>query len=102
MHVIFGNKHLEALYEKGSSPKFKGLQKNVLKKYMMRIQAISAANTYYDLWHHPSYKFEKLNTGKYSIRVDGKWRLEFTIDWEDDPPTKGQVTITNLSNHYGD
>lgn len=67
----------------------------------MRIQDIEAATTIYDLWAKPSLNFETYKS-IYSIRVDGKWRLEFDINWEDKDKTKGEFLIEELSNHYGD
>jgi len=100
--VSFGNRKLAALYTSGKSTKYR-LPPQVLKKFFMRVQALEAATSIYDLWKNPALNFERLEgTDRCSVRVDGSWRLEFTVAWEDDPPTKGEITITELSNHYGD
>lgn len=102
MKVSFSNRKLEELYTRGRSTKYR-LQPNVLKKFFMRVQSLEAAMSIYDLWKNPALNFERLEgTEKCSIRVDGSWRLEFTVAWEDDPPTKGAIKVTELSNHYGD
>ena len=100
MEFKFSNNKLKELYETGQSKKYK-LPKNILKKFFMRIQDIEAATTIYDLWTKPALNFEKYKS-IYSIRVDGSWRLEFDVKWEDKEKTKGEFLIKELSNHYGD
>lgn len=105
MDFDFSNKNLVKLYTTGTSPKHRGLPRNVAKNFVARVNEIESATDIYDLWHKPSLNFEKLKgkkKGTCSIRVTGKWRLEFKIDWEDDEQTKGFCLITELSNHYGD
>ncbi len=102
MKVSFGNRKLKELYTSGRSTKYR-LQPKVMKKFFMRMQSLEAATSIYDLWKNPALKFERMaGSDRCSIRVDGSWRLEFTVAWEDDPPTRGAITVTELSNHYGD
>ena len=102
MKVSFGNRKLAALYRDGKSTKYR-LPPHVLKKFFMRVQSLQAATSIYDFWKNPALNFEGLEgADTCSIRVDGSWRLEFTVAWEDRPPTKGAITVTELSNHYGD
>lgn len=102
MKVSFGNRKLKELYTCGRSAKYR-LPPQVLKKFFMRVQSLEAAASIYDLWKNPALNFEHLDgTDGYSVRVDGSWRLEFSVTWEDNPPTKGQIAVTELSNHYGD
>ena len=102
MKFSFSNKKLKELYTCGRSNKYR-VPPHVLKKFFMRVQSLEAATSIYDFWKNPSLNFECLEgTKKCSIRVDGSWRLEFTVAWEDNPPTKGDIDITELSNHYGD
>jgi plasmid maintenance system killer protein len=102
VNVSFGNRKLEALYTSGKSTKYR-LPPQVLKKFFMRMQSLEAATSIYDFWKNPALNFKSLaGTDRCSVRVDGAWRLEFTVAWEDDPPTKGAITVTELSNHYGD
>lgn len=102
MEYLFNNKHLNDLYHRGKSRKYKP-PPSTLKKFFMRIQQIEAANDIYDLWKTPSLNFEKLKgyEDKYSIRVDDQWRLEFCIKWQNKEKTKGIVSIVELSKHYG-
>jgi proteic killer suppression protein len=101
----FNDKNLIKLYTTGKSPKHRGLPGNVVKNFIARIGEIESATDIYDLWHKPSLNFKKLKGKKKdycSIRVTGKWRLEFKVDWEDKEQTKGFCLIIELSKHYGD
>lgn len=105
MKCAFGNKHLQELYTKGRSKKHPAVTSNppLLRKFSMRVQQLEAAVSIYDLWKNPGLNFERLSgSNRCSVRVDGAWRLEFEVAWADDPPTKGDITILELSNHYGD
>ena len=68
----------------------------------MRVQQLEAAVTIHDLWKTASLNFEALRdqTNRYSVRLDRKWRLEMTIEWEDRQKTKGVISLTELSKHY--
>jgi len=102
MEWEFANKHLEDLYTKGASKKFKFMDRKLCAKYVERVGRIEAAETIYDLRDPPSMKFEVLEgyENRFSIRVDGKHRLEFEIDFEDEGKTFGAVTIVTVSKHY--
>lgn len=103
MQRVFGNKHLEELYVGGRSRKYRAVNDKLLKKFIMRVQQLEAAVSIYDLWKTPGLNFERLSgSNRCSVRVDGAWRLEFEVAWTDDPPTQGDITILELSNHYGD
>jgi proteic killer suppression protein len=103
LQVIFLNKNIETLYKVGKNRKY-SLQPQVLKKFFMRIQQLEAALTVYDLWNTPSIQFEKMqgHTNKYSLRIDGSWRLEMEIDWQKNDKTTGIFNILEISKHYGD
>ena len=102
MEWKFANKHLEELYTKGRSKKFKYINKRLCEKFIERIGRIAAAETIFDLREPPSMRFEALEgfENRFSIRMDGKHRLEFEIDFEDDNKTFGFVTIVAVSKHY--
>ncbi len=102
MEYEFNNKHLIDLYQKGSSKKYKFVTKSIAKKMLLRINAISASDSIYDLYEPPSMEFEALEGIKdgFSIRIDQKHRLEFMMNFEDEEKTYGKVTITNVSKHY--
>lgn len=102
MEYVFANKHLEDLYTKGSSKKFKFMDKKLCEKFVERIGRIEAAETIYDLREPPSMEFEALqgDENRFSIRVNIKHRLEFEIDFEDEDKTFGFVTVVTVSKHY--
>ena len=100
----FAKKDLVKLYTTGNCRKYRGLPDSVRKKFVARIAQIEAAHTIHDLWKTPSLNFEKLE-GKgnlYSVRVDGKWRLEIEVEWDDEEQAKGVFYIKDLNKHYGD
>lgn len=70
----------------------------------MRIQQLEAAYTIHDLQKTSSLNFEKMQgtENSFSVRLNKKWRLEMDIEWEDDKQTRGKITVTELSKHYGD
>lgn len=103
MQCVFGNKHLEELYTAGRSKKYRAVNGPLLRKFTMRVQQLEAAVSIHDLWKNPGLNFERLQgENRYSIRVDVAWRLEFAVAWADVPQTRGDITILELSNHYGD
>ncbi len=59
MQLNFSNTDLEKLYTEGQSRKYK-LPKDIVKKYIMRINSIHAANTIHDFWADPTLNFERL------------------------------------------
>ncbi|MEA3347589.1 MAG: type II toxin-antitoxin system RelE/ParE family toxin [Pseudomonadota bacterium] len=102
MEFGFANKHLEDLYTKGSSKKFKFMDKKLCEKFVERIGRIESAETIYDLREPPSMEFEALQgyENRFSIRMNIKHRLEFEIDFEDEDKTFGFVTVVTVSKHY--
>ncbi len=102
MEWKFANKHLEEIYTKGGSKKLKFMDKKLCVKFVERVGRIEAAETIFDLREPPSMKFEALrgHENRFSIRLDGKHRLEFEIEFEDEEKTFGFVTIVTVSKHY--
>jgi len=102
LEVIFNSKKIEDLYVTGKSTKLK-LDKKVVYSFFEVVAILEAAINIYDLWKQPSLNFEKLiNTeNRYSVRLDRKWRLELTIDWQDEKMIVGIIGIEDITNHYG-
>jgi len=98
----FKYKKIEDLYVTGKSTKLK-LHKKVVYSFFEVVAILEAAINIYDLWKQPSLNFEKLiNTeNRYSVRLDRKWRLELTIDWQDEKMIVGIIGIEDITNHYG-
>jgi len=99
----FGSKHLVELYTQGHSRKYK-LPPAIVKKFIMRVDQIEAATTIHDFWKTPSLNFEKMQgeENQYSMRIDKGWRLEMEIVWTNKEKTIGDVTILDITKHYGD
>ena len=102
MQVIFKDKYLQDLYEgqpvKGK-PKY---SENVLDKFALKIQTIENAITIQDLKKLRGLNFEALKgnlLGFYSIRVDRKYRIIFSIE-KDTILVQDVVIIEELSKHY--
>jgi proteic killer suppression protein len=98
----FSDRHLQDVYEKGRSGKYKFIDKALAVKIVERVGRIDAAVTIYDLRVPPSMQFEALEgyANRFSIRLDGKHRLEFEIDFENAEKTVGFVRIVTVSKHY--
>ncbi len=103
MNVEFEKKYLQELFETGQSfDKKHRLPQQIIKKYCLRVVTLQNAPNQEALYPLKSLNFEALTgdkIGTYSIRIDLKYRLEFTLRQEDDT----SVTICNLleiSNHY--
>jgi plasmid maintenance system killer protein len=102
LEIAFRDKKLLGLYEFGSGTKLK-LENRVVQSFFEVIAILEAAKDIYDLWKQPSLNFEKLQGegNRYSARLGRKWRLEMSIEWQDEEMTVGVITIEAISNHYG-
>ena len=98
----FSDRHLQDVYEKGRSGKYKFIDKALAVKFVERVGRIEAAVTIFDLREPPSMRFEALEgyANRFSIRLDGKHRLECEIDFANEEKTVGFVQIVKVSKHY--
>jgi plasmid maintenance system killer protein len=101
VEVSIFSKELLKLYQTGKSKKY-ALPSNVLKSFFEIIEILRAAENIYDLWKEPSLNFERLKgtEKRYSLRLSGKFRLEITIDGENEDKTVGSIVIEEISSHY--
>ncbi len=101
VEVHFCSIHLEKLYSTGRSKKYP-LEEYIIDSFFEVVAIMQAAKNIYDFRNQPSLKFEKLkNTDKtYSFRLSRRYRLEVTIDWENNEKTIGNIGIEEISNHY--
>ena len=101
MEFEFKDNNLLDLYTKGKSRKYR-FEKNVIRNFVKRVVSIENSNTIFDLRKPPSMRFEKLEgyQNSFSIRINGQFRLEFDINFEDENKTKGKVEILTISKHY--
>lgn len=102
MEIHFNNAYLEKLYAGlpvSGKPRY---SEDVVEKFRKRILILKNAESSTELRQFRSLNFEALKgkkKGWYSIRVDQKYRLEFSVE-------KNRITllefilIEDLSNHY--
>ena len=101
MEIEIRNKRILRLYREGESTKYR-LGATAIEKFFMRIEALQAATFIQDLWKSASLHFEKMAgyENRFSIRIDGKFRLEIEIEWKDADKTTGKIIIAEISKHY--
>lgn len=104
MFVTFQETYLQDLYEKGkTSEKKHRYQPDIVKRYKKCIDALLDARSAEDLMVINSLNYEVLKGDKQgisSIRVNDKYRIEFTIRETMDEPVITVCNIIDLSNHY--
>ena len=101
--VTFEQTYLKELYDEGkTSDKKHRFQPDIVKRYQQRIKTLVSAPRIETLYQIKSLNYEVLSgdkAGISSIRVNDKYRIEFTVNMTEEP----LVTICNileLSNHY--
>lgn len=102
MEIVFNNKKLETLYTTGKSSKYK-LKPRIITSFIEVVAILESSKDIHDLWRIPGLNFERLQgfKNRYSARISGKWRLEMTIDWQNDEMTVGIIGLEEITNHYG-
>lgn len=105
MDIIFEEEYLKELYEERKSRSKKHrFQPSVVNKYIQTIDKLRAAENTEKLYPIKSLNYEKLKGDKLgleSVRVDGKYRIEFrTSDEGEEPDSITICSIIKLSNHY--
>ena len=103
MIVQFEKDYLKELFEKGrcADKKYR-LPSRIVKKYCLRVETLQSAPGIEALYPLKSLNVEGLSgdkKGVYSIRIDLKYRLEFSVHKAEDTI----LTVCNLlkiSNHY--
>lgn len=104
MVVVFEQTYLRELFENGdtSDRKYR-FQPDIVKRYRKRVEMLMAAPAPETLYKFNSLNFEALSgdkAGRFSIRVNGKYRIEFTLDRVSERPMITICNIVELSNHY--
>lgn len=104
MIVTFDKEYLAELYTKGKSKDKKHrFQPEVIKLYKKRIDTLKKAKRVEDLFVFNSLNYEVLKGDKdgiSSIRVNDKYRIEFTVSNNDAETIVYICNILELSNHY--
>jgi proteic killer suppression protein len=102
MEIDYEKDYLRELYENGKciNKKFR-FQPQVVNKYQKRVDTLIGATRIEDLFVLNSLNFESLKSSNtYSIRVDGKYRLEFRTRFRDGEQQITICELTDLTNHY--
>ncbi|MDE7135586.1 MAG: type II toxin-antitoxin system RelE/ParE family toxin [Muribaculaceae bacterium] len=104
MIVEFGEEYLRDLYIKGKcNDKKHRYRLDVIKRYKRGIDYLKWASRKEDLFRINSLNFESLKgdkAGRFSIRVNDQYRIEFTIRESQDDAILTICNIIELSNHY--
>lgn len=104
MQIEFMEDYLLELYEQGKTKNKKHrFQPQVIRKYKQKIDILKAVSRVEDLFVMNSMNYEVLtnSNGRQSVRVDGKFRIEFYTSTEgQEPDTITICSIAELSNHY--
>ena len=104
MVVTFNEDYLEKLYTKGETGVKKlRFQPQIVRGYKKGIKFLIQAKRKEDLFPFKSLHFEALHgdkEGRFSIRANDQYRIEFTLEETDDEPVVTICNIMELSNHY--
>lgn len=104
MVVEFGEEYLRDLYTKDEcSDKKHRYRADIIKRYRRAVDYLKWASRKEDLFRVNSLNFEALKgdkSGRFSIRVNNQYRLEFTMRETVEEPILTICNIVKLSNHY--
>ena len=104
MVVTFNEDYLEKLYSKGETGTKKiWFQPQVVRGYQKGIKYLIQAKRKEDLYPFKSLHFEALHgdkEGRFSIKANDQYRIEFTLEESDEEPVVTICNIMELSNHY--
>lgn len=104
MIVTFEYQYLQELFETGRcSDKKHRFQPQIIKLYQRRIETLFSAPSPETLYQFNSLHFEALKgdkLGKFSVRVNIHYRIEFTLNTSYEHPLITICNITDLTNHY--
>ena len=104
MIVIFDKEYLQEMYVNGltTSKKYR-FQPDIVNRYIKVINTMKSQNNVSDLARLGSLHYEHLKgdrAGFSSVRVNDKYRIEFTEETEGNQKIATICNITELSNHY--
>jgi len=102
MIVKFDNKDLEDLFEGKVNHKTRKIDLTLIKKFIKTVKLLSYIENVSKLTQHAGLNFESLKgdyKGKYSVRVDSRYRLILRI--ENDQVLIDQILVLEqLTDHY--
>lgn len=104
MHIEFDKEYLRELYEQGcTNDKKHRFQPEIVRGYQKAVLTLLSANCVTDLFCNHALNYEMLQgdkAGVSSVRINRKYRLEFTVR---DVMNEQIITVCKLldiSNHY--
>jgi proteic killer suppression protein len=104
MIVTFEEKYLQELFESGkTTDKKHRYQPEIVRKYQYCIRYLLGASCIETLYTVNALNYEVLKgdkAGISSIRVNKKYRIEFTVTNKEVEPIVTVCNILELSNHY--
>ncbi len=104
MIVTFETDKLRILYEEGrNSDKKHRFQPDIIRRYQKAINFLKGSSSIEALWQIHSLNYEVLSgdkAGLSSIRVNNQYRIEFSVNVNDNEPMLTICNIVDLSNHY--
>ena len=102
MVVTFNEDYLEKLYSKGETGTKKiRFQPQIVRGYQKGIKYLIQAKRKEDLYPFKSLHFEALHgdkEGRFSIKANDQYRIEFTLEESDEEPVVTICNIMELSN----
>ena len=104
MEIIFEEDYLEELYYEGKAHNRKyRFQPQVVKKYIRVIDLMESLSCTEDFYRYKALHYEALSGDKKdreSVRVNDKYRIEFSSEIVDKEKRITICNILELSNHY--
>lgn len=104
MVVTFNEEYLENLYTRGETGLKKlRFQPQIVRVYQKAVKFLIQAQRKEDLFPFKSLHFKALHgdkEGRFSVKANDQYRVEFTITETDDEPVVTICNIMELSNHY--
>lgn len=103
MIVVFDKEYLRELYESGKGDKKHRFQPDIVRRYRKCIEILKRAFNIEELYSIHSLNYEVLKGDKdgiSSIRVNDKYRIEFTVYSLENEMIVYVCNILDLSNHY--
>lgn len=104
MEITFDKDYLKQLYEDGKTDdKNHRFQPAVIQKYRKTIDLMQSLSAFEDFYRFNSLNYKILEgdmKGISSVRVNDKYRIEFTVEEIRDDIVITVCNILELSNHY--
>lgn len=104
MYVKFDKEYLEELFTTGKcNDKKHRFQPEVIKRYATCVKILMRSSCIESLYQIKSLNYEVLignKAGISSIRIDRKYRLEFTVSKQYEQEIITICTLLDISNHY--